>query len=119
MSGTALPPDVRRWLCLAGRGQNHVRAMPLVWARPPNSRAQGRTRGVAQIDRSQTTAGQSHPLTSGGGADPRESMAFEVEPAVLVTCAPAERYKPGYSTQILFLAYAGRSSSLIIADSLV
>ena len=69
MSGSALPPDVRRWLRPADNSQMNWGyalgtglALQIYWAN-------GRTKGIAQNIKGTLTAGQSHRLTSGGKAE--------------------------------------------------
>jgi hypothetical protein len=70
-SRSALPPDVRRWLCPADSDHIVLGAMPLVRASPSAPVAlKGRTTGQAQHEKGRSTAGHSHRRTSDGKAEP-------------------------------------------------
>jgi hypothetical protein len=67
--GSALPPDVRRWLCPAESRQINPGAMPLVWVYARRLGPAGQTEGIAQRYKGTFTAGQSRRRASGGKAE--------------------------------------------------
>ena len=77
MSGSALPPDVRRWLCQAIR-----EPVTLGYARgaafgPVNTRgAISRTKGIAPGNNLGAVGGAQPPLTSGGEAEATRTSDF-------------------------------------------
>ena len=77
MSGSALPPDVRRWLCPAHSCHVFSRATPLVRALPFASIGpEAAPRAQPKMQKGTFTAGHSHPLSSGGKAEPQASRYF-------------------------------------------
>ena len=64
-SGTALPPDVRRWLCPADKHPEYSGLCTLVRA-PPFMLGKRWHKGIAQEHETPPSAGRSHRRTSGG-----------------------------------------------------
>jgi hypothetical protein len=76
MSRSALPPDVRRWLCPADRSQIISGLCPWSELSPSDLLGQGHTKGIAQNVKGIATAGHSHRLTSGGKAEAALTQDF-------------------------------------------
>jgi hypothetical protein len=77
MSGSALPPDVRRWLCPADSSQIIPGLCPLVRAWPfgligPKAAPRAQPKNVKGIPK----AGRSHRLTSGAKPKPHHQRTF-------------------------------------------
>jgi hypothetical protein len=66
-SGSALPPDVRRWLCPADSKQIIPGLSPLYLFGPKAA-----PRAQPENEKGTSTAGHSHRLTSGGKAEPQQ-----------------------------------------------